>query len=106
MMLSTLTLAVLALTFVGQGRAGPEGKSGEEEVWGRVVRLEGDQTLVLEDPAGLEVKLLGTPGTFRQVRRGNLIKALVDAQGKVLFIEVVDHGQTKADHERVEKSKE
>lgn len=102
----TLTFVILAVSFVGQGSAGPDRQAGEEELWGKVLRLEGNQTLVVEDPAGLEMKLKGEPGTFQQVRRGDLIKALVDPQGKVRFIEVVDYGHTRTDHDPTEKSKD
>jgi hypothetical protein len=102
----TLTFVFLAMSFVGQGSASPDRQAGEDEVWGRALRLEGNQTLVVEDPAGLEVKLQGEPRTFQQVRRGDLIKALVDQQGKIRFLEVVDYGQTRTDPDPTEKSKE
>ncbi len=83
-LVSILPLTVLSDTFAST-EAEPHTK-----VWGTVVRLEPNDVVIVEDPAGLEVKLHGDATTVARLRRGEVVKALVDRKGQIVFIESVE----------------
>jgi len=61
-----------------------------KKVWGKVVRLEPNHVVIVEDPAGLEMRLHGNTTTVTRLRPGELVKALVDQDDRILFIESIE----------------
>ncbi len=83
-LVSILPLTVLSDTFAST-EAEPHTK-----VWGTVVRLEPNDVVIVKDPAGIEMRLHGDAMTVARLRPGELVKALVDREDRILFIESVE----------------
>ena len=46
-----------------------------KKVWGKVVRVESNHVVIVEDPAGLEMRLHGNTTTVTRLQPGELVKA-------------------------------